>query len=105
MSTIGRADRKTLPPLEAGQRLDRATFHERYEAMPPSTRAELIGGIVYMPSPSSYDHADENVAALVWVDYYAEHTPGIRPTLNASTFLGDFGEPQPDLSLRILPGS
>lgn len=40
-------ERRTLPPLVAGQRLDRATFHERYEAMPPDTWAELMGG----PSP------------------------------------------------------
>ena len=46
----------TLPPLVAGERLDRATFHERYEAMPPQTRAELIGGVVHMPSPLSPDH-------------------------------------------------
>ena len=44
MSTIERPDCRVLPPLEAGQRLDQRTFHERYEAMPPSTRAELIGG-------------------------------------------------------------
>ena len=35
MSTVERAKRTTLPPLEAGQRLDQPTFHERYEAMPP----------------------------------------------------------------------
>ena len=41
----------TLPPLIEGQRLDQPTFHARYEAMPPGTRAELINGVVYMPSP------------------------------------------------------
>ena len=56
-----------------------------------------------MPSPLSADHADDNVPTIVWLDYYAEHTPGVRPSLNASTLLGDFGEPQPDCSLRILP--
>ena len=40
-----------LPPLVAGQHLDQPTFHERYEAMPPETWAELVGGVVYMPSP------------------------------------------------------
>ena len=32
----------TLAPLVEGQRLDQATFHERYEQMPEGTRAELI---------------------------------------------------------------
>ena len=40
----------------AGQILDQPTFHERYEAMPPSTRAELVGGVVQMPSPLRSDH-------------------------------------------------
>ena len=35
-----------LPPLEAGDHLDQATFHARYKAMPPSFHAELIGGMV-----------------------------------------------------------
>ena len=41
------------PPraLVEGQRLDQPTFHELYEAMPPGTRAELINGVVLMPSP------------------------------------------------------
>ena len=37
--------------LVEGQRLDQPTFHALYEAMPPGTRAELIDGVVYMPSP------------------------------------------------------
>jgi Putative restriction endonuclease len=36
-----------LPPLVASQHLDQPTFHERYEAMPPETRSELVGGVVY----------------------------------------------------------
>ena len=30
--------------LIEGQRLDQTTFHALYEAMPPGTRAELVGG-------------------------------------------------------------
>jgi hypothetical protein len=43
--------RKSLPPLENGDRLDQKTFHARYKAMPKGVRAELIGGIVHMPWP------------------------------------------------------
>ena len=101
MSTIDRPKTGTLPPLVGGQRLDRATFHERYEAMPPSTRAELIGGVVHMPSPLSNDHAESSVPPVIWLDHYIEFTPGLRMALNASTLLDDAGEPQPDVTMRI----
>jgi hypothetical protein len=41
----------TLPSLENGDRLTRSDFEQRYEAMPHVKKAELIEGIVYMPSP------------------------------------------------------
>ena len=40
-----------IPPLENGDRLTRAEFERRYEAMPNLKKAELIEGEVYMPSP------------------------------------------------------
>ena len=39
------------PKLEAGDRLTRAEFERRYLAMSGKDKAELIEGIVYMPSP------------------------------------------------------
>ena len=102
MSTIDRRKPETLPPLEAGQRLDQGTFHERYEAMPPDTRAELIGGIVHMPSPLSPDHARFNSPIGAWLEYYAESAPGIEVLVNASTLLDKRGETQPDVLLRIV---
>src|SRR5262245_22611124 len=47
-----------LPPLEAGDHLAQATFHARYEAMPPDFRAELIGGVVFVPSPIRLEHGE-----------------------------------------------
>src|SRR6267143_1471037 len=38
-------------PLEADDHLHRTTFHTLYEAMPSALRAELIGGVVLVPSP------------------------------------------------------
>ena len=67
MSTVRRAKRTTFPPLEAGQRLDQPVFHERYEAMPPSTRAELVGGVVYMPSPMRGDHGVTSRMVAGWL--------------------------------------
>lgn len=78
MSTIDRPKAGTLPPLVAGQRLDRATFHDRYEAMPPETRAELIGGVVHMPSPMTSDHGDETVPAAGGASREAELEARIR---------------------------
>jgi hypothetical protein len=89
--------------LVEGQRLDQPTFHALYEAMPPGTRAELIDGVVYMPSPLSLAHGLADAPVTVWLDYYAENTPGVQFAPNATTILGWRSEPQPDGLLRILP--
>ena len=89
--------------LVEGQRLDQPTFHALYEAMPPGTRAELIDGVVYMPSPVGLAHGRAEVPVIVWLDYYAENTPGVEVLDNATTILGWKSEPQPDGLLRILP--
>jgi hypothetical protein len=89
--------------LVEGQRLDQPTFHAIYEAMPPGTRAELINGVVFMPSPVSREHGKVQVPVIVWLDYYAEKTPGVEVLDNATTILGWKSEPQPDALLRILP--
>ena len=83
MSTI----KTRVPLLQNGQRLDRAEFHERYKSMPSRTKAELIEGIVRMPSPLSNDHGEANFPLVVWIDYYLEKTPGLRGAINASTLL------------------
>src|SRR3954453_19209496 len=99
MSTAEHPTRVGAPPLEAGQRLDRATFHERYEAMPPQTRAELIGGVVYMPSPLKRSHGVYDCLVTAWLMHYRRATPGVEATQNASVLLDDQGEPQPDVLL------
>jgi Uma2 family endonuclease len=103
VSTIDRPERGVLPPLVDGQRLDQATFHERYEAMPPETRAELVGGVVYMPSPLREDHGEIGKDVGYWLVHYKRFTPGVRSAANATVKLGPFGEPQPDSRLRIPP--
>jgi hypothetical protein len=71
-TTEGEA-RVALPWLVDGERLDRATFHERYLAMPEETRAELIGGVVYLASPLRLKTtASPNGSSR------RDHPPGIR---------------------------
>ena len=103
MSTTNREARVALPWLVDGERLDRATFHERYEAMPENTRAELIGGVVYMASPLGLGHGQFDADAGFWLGYYRAYTPGVQVLHNASVFLEEYGEHQPDIVLRILP--
>jgi Uma2 family endonuclease len=90
-------------PLVEGDRLDQPTFHARYEAMPSGTRAELIDGVVHMPSPVGRAHGKAHVPIILWLDRYAENTPGTEVLDNTSTVLGRKSEPQPDALLRILP--
>jgi Uma2 family endonuclease len=90
-----------LPPLEAGDHLDQATFHERYVAMPEDFRAELIGGIVFVPSPLRSEHGVYHALIMGWLTNYWVATPGTEARDNATAILGDFSEPQPDAALII----
>ena len=93
------------PPrtLVEGQRLDQPTFHALYEVMPPGARAELIDGIVYMPSPVGLAHGFAQVPVIMWLGQYREDTSGVQVLDNATTILGWKSEPQPDCLLRMLP--
>jgi hypothetical protein len=101
MSTVQPPRRKALPPLEAGQHLDQPTFHERYEAMPPETRAELVGGVVYMPSPMRGDHGVTSRIVAGWLCHYQWKTPELHGEDGCTVKLNDLGEPQPDCQLRL----
>lgn len=91
-----------VPLLEAGDHLDQKTFHARYEAMPSHCRAELIEGIVYMPSPLKANHGKIHVEVLVWLAMYKVATPGTYALDNTTAILGPASEPQPDAALLIL---
>jgi Uma2 family endonuclease len=97
------AEESSIPPLENGDHLDQKTFHERYEAMPEDTRAELIGGIVFMSSPLKRPHGRMHVRAAHWLAEYEDATPGVETFDNATNILGEESEPQPDLCLLIAP--
>ena len=100
----GRPAVSTDEPLEAGDRLDQRTFHARYERMPPGFRAELIGGIVYVPSPVRLRHGRPYWNVGKWLGVYEDATPGVEGLADVTTILGDDSEPQPDALLRLVSG-
>lgn len=94
-----------IPPLENGDRLTRPEFERRYEAMPEVKKAELIEGVVYMPSPVRYEgHGRQHVALASWLGVYSASTPGVGAGDNTTLRLDLDNEPQPDVLLRITNG-
>jgi Uma2 family endonuclease len=91
-----------LPPLEAGARLTRSEFERRYHAMPHVKKAELIEGVVYMPSPVRYNvHGQQTGKMSVWLGTYHAATPNTGFADNATLLLDPDNEPQPDVLLRL----
>ena len=99
---MGDSVKTEVAPLVAGDKLSWDEFIRRWEGVPEMENAELMGGIVYMPSPVSLPHAEMTRWVSLWLGYYETHTPGCRGGSNATWRMGDDG-PQPDEFLRILP--
>jgi len=91
------------PPLRDGDRLTSDEFMRRWEAMPDLKHAELIDGIVYMPSPVSRHHGASHSPLHVWLAIYAASTPGCYAGLEETWLMAARNVPQPDCTLRILP--
>jgi Uma2 family endonuclease len=101
MSTVDRPQTRVLPLLEAGQRLDQPTFHERYAAMGEGKWFELIEGVVYMVYPAFEPHGGRDSYLGWWIVQYRRSTPGLESSTNVSTIPGEGSEVQPDQQLRI----
>jgi len=97
------AAKDELPRLEAGDHLDQPTFHRLYEAMLPGFRAELIEGVVIVPSPLHRGHGRHQRLISGWLSGYEAATPGVEGFGNISTILSSDSEPQPDETLVIAP--
>ena len=92
------------PELRAGDRLSRLEFERRYAASPDVKKAELIEGVVYMPSPvSQEEHGGPHFDMIGWLGFYRASTPGVQGGDNSTIRLDLDNEPQPDAFLRILP--
>jgi hypothetical protein len=108
MSTIARLPRSSapepIPPLEQGDHLTRDEFERRYNAMPEINKAELIEGVVYMPSPVRLRrHGVPHIKLGAWLAHYQAKTPGTEATDNTTVRLDLENEPQPDAMMVILP--
>src|SRR5438552_2202490 len=93
-----------LPPLEPGDRLTRAEFERRYEAMPHLKKAELIEGIVYVAGPVRLRrHGGPHAHVVGWLGTYEAGTPGVVVANNSTVRLDLDNETQPDALLLIVP--
>jgi len=84
-----------------GDRLTRVEFERRYQAMPALKKAELIEGVVYMPSPVSTQHSGPHADLVSWLNVYRAATPGLLVFDNTTLRLDEDNEPQPDALLAI----
>ena len=98
---------RTHVHLEAGDHLSREEFHRRYLANPHIKKAELIDGVVYVPSPVRFDrHSQPQFLVVGWLAIYVALHPEVRPGGDNGTLLLEGGhEVQPDAFLwRPEPG-
>lgn len=96
-AAIGANGTPIIPPLEQGDHLTREEFHRRYEAMPHIKKAELIEGVVHLPSPVRFEqHSSPQFYTNFWLGCYVMATPGLRGGGEATLKLDLKNEPQPD---------
>jgi Uma2 family endonuclease len=78
--------------------------------MPHLKHAELIEGVVYVPSPVCHlEHGKPHSFIIGWLMVYYAATPGVDISDNATVRLDsahtDLNEPQPDALLRLEPSA
>jgi Uma2 family endonuclease len=110
MGVIGTSTRRTppgspeVPSLEQGDHLTREEFERRYDAMPEVNKAELIEGVVHMPSPVRWKkHAGPHLDMITWLGVYKANTPGTDAGDRGTIRLDLENEPQPDAALIVEP--
>ena len=95
--------RHKLLRLEPGDHLTRTEFERRYAAMPASVKAELIEGVVHIPSPVRITkHGKQHGWIMAWLGTYEAETPSTESADNSTIRLDLENEPQPDGLLRIV---
>jgi hypothetical protein len=95
---------RSIPLLEPGDRLTRAEFERRYNAMPNLKKAELIEGEVHMAAAVRVEqHGYPHSQLMVWAGLYQTETSGVLVGDNTSLKLDLDNMPQPDCLLMKLP--
>jgi hypothetical protein len=63
------ATRAKVPvSLESGDHLTREEFHRRYSMRPDIKKAELVEGVVFVPSPVRHDrHGMPHFLVITWL--------------------------------------
>jgi Uma2 family endonuclease len=108
-----------FPPLQNGDRLSRAEFEKRYTDMRHLKKAELLEGVVYIPTALSFGreegevavappvsfplHANPRFNLIGWLGSYCAATPNVEGGCNASLRLDLDNVPQPDAVLTVSP--
>jgi Uma2 family endonuclease len=93
-----------IPLLKDGDHLTREEFERRYEAMPHLKKAELIEGVVHVPSPvRQRSHSGPHTTLSGWLFVYRARTPGVESGDNPSVRLDMGNMPQPDAVLFVQP--
>jgi Uma2 family endonuclease len=100
------AESEAHDSLENGAVMSREEFHRLFAECEDFERAELIEGVVYLPSPVKVDrHARQHKLILAWLDHYVGDRADIEHAAPASVLLDDQNEPIPDAMLyRLAPG-
>src|SRR5258708_6856403 len=104
-AAIGHPPSPNIPPLESGDRLNRSEFERRYNAMPELKKAELVEGVVYLPSPVRYEaHGAPHADLICWLGVYRAATPGVLLCDNSTVGVDLDNVVQPDALLMIEGG-
>ena len=90
------------PPLENDEMLPLAEFLRRYEDMTGAKKAQLIEGVVHMPSPVRVTHAEPDGVIQGWLFTYAVEAD-LKLYPNATLILDTENAFQPDAILCSAP--
>jgi Uma2 family endonuclease len=86
--------------LESGDHLTRAEFHRRCSLRLDVKKAELVEGVVYVPSPSRCSYHDRQQHSVVlWLGTYAVRHLDVRCASESTVYLDADNEVQPDAFL------
>jgi Uma2 family endonuclease len=92
----------SVPFLENGDRLSRAEFERRYNAMPHLKKAELIEGVVYVAAALRFrSHGQPHGLMMTWLGTYQAYTPKVAVGDTPTVRLDIDNDPQPDAVLLI----